>query len=128
MLSLAVVLPLGCSSPQPVAGAIEQIDGGFQITVPVLWADPASGASGVEPALVWAGDDAATDFRIDLRDLEAKGAGAAWQAASATAAAVGSLYSGLDPRDVDVSFTVTGPIDGPSAGAALTVGVLAALR
>jgi hypothetical protein len=128
MLSLAVVLPLGCSSPQPVAGAPEQIDGGVQITVPVLWADPASGASGVEPALVWAGDDAVTDFRIDLRDLEAKGAGAAWQAASATAAAVGSLYSGLDPRDVDVSFSVTGPIDGPSAGAALTVGVLAALR
>jgi len=29
---------------------------------------------------------------------------------------------------VDVSFSVTGPIDGPSAGAALTVDVLAALR
>lgn len=44
------------------------------------------------------------------------------------AAAVGTLLSGLDPREVDVWFSVTGPIDGPSAGAILTVGVLAGLR
>jgi hypothetical protein len=128
-IAAAVALaPIGCSSPQPESGALERVDGGTRITVPVLWADPAAGLGGVEPALVWVGDDAATDFRVELQDLQAKGAGAAWQAASATAAVVGALYSGRDPREVDVWFSVTGPIDGPSAGAFLTVGILAALR
>lgn len=126
--AVAALAPIGCSSPQPKGGALERVDSGTRITVPVLWADPTAGLSGVEPALVWVGDDADTDFRIELQDLQAEGAGAAWQAASATAAAVGALYSGRDPRDLDVWFSVTGPIDGPSAGALLTVAILAALR
>ena len=104
-----------------------QRDGGYEVTVPALWADPKSSTSGIEPARIWASQDGASKFTIGLEDIAAKGAGPQWTAASAAAAAVGSMVSGLNPGKVDVEFAITGPIDGPSAGGILTVGVLAAL-
>jgi hypothetical protein len=100
-------------------------------TVPVLWAAPQDDgtvAGGIEPATVEVRSIGEPGFSLSLEDIAAEGAGEQWQAASSSAAAVGTLLSGADPNDVDVSFEVTGPIDGPSGGAALTVGVLAAIR
>lgn len=125
-VSLAVVAGCGSSAPDQVG--IQRVEGGRQVAVPVPWADIAAGVAGIEESTVWVGDREGTGFEIDLQGLEAQGAGGAWTAASATAAAVAALYSGDDPSHLDVSFTVTGPIDGPSAGALLTVAVLAALR
>lgn len=102
-------------------------DGGYEVTVPALWADSKSATSGTEPARIWATTSGASRFTIDLADLRAKGAGAQWTAASAAAAAVGSMVSGVNPGRIDVDFAITGPIDGPSAGGILTVGVLSAL-
>jgi hypothetical protein len=51
-----------------------------------------------------------------------------WEAATASAAMVATLYSAVDPAEISMDFTITGPIDGPSAGGILTVGLLAALR
>lgn len=102
-------------------------DGGSEITIPALWADDQSGTSGTEPARIWATQDGSAQFTIDLADIEAEGAGPQWTAASAAAAAVGSMASGINPGKVDVDFGVSGPIDGPSAGGILTVGVIAAL-
>ena len=115
---LAVTLLAGCGS-----------DGSR--TVPVLWAATQSDgtvAGGIEPAKVEVQSIGEPGFTLSLEDIAAEGAGEQWQAASSSAAAVGTLLSGADPNDVDVSFEVTGPIDGPSGGAALTVGVLAAVR
>ena len=99
------------------------------LVVPVLWASgsEASASGGVEPARVSVveGDGG---FEVDLATGAAQGAGPQWLAASGSAAAVGSLVSGADPRALDVRFSISGPIDGPSGGAALTVGVLAAIR
>jgi hypothetical protein len=67
-------------------------------------------------------------FSVDLATEEARGAGPQWLAASGSAAMMGALASAADPRAIDIGFTITGPIDGPSGGAALTVGVLAAIR
>ena len=100
-------------------------------TVPVLWAaeqDDGTIAGGIEPAKVEVRSIGKPGFTLSLEDIAAEGAGDQWQAASSSAAAVGTLLSGADPNDVDVDFEVTGPIDGPSGGAALTVGVLAAIR
>ena len=100
-------------------------------TVPVLWAASQSDgtiAGGIESAKVKVESVGEPGFTLSLEDIAAEGAGEQWQAASSSAAAVGTLLSGADPNDVDVSFEVTGPIDGPSGGAALTVGVLAAIR
>jgi len=115
-------LPASESWREPVAR-----DAGYEITVPALWADDGSATSGIEPALIRASREGSALFTIDLADVEAKGAGVQWTAASAAAAAVGAMVSGLNPGRVDVDFGVTGPIDGPSAGGVLTVGVLAAL-
>jgi hypothetical protein len=121
-----------CSSPASFTaseGLREPVarDKGYEITVPALWADDGAGTSGTEPARIWATKDGSALFTIDLADIKAQGAGAQWTAASAAAAAVGSMVSGVNPGRVDVDFGVTGPIDGPSAGGILTVGVLAAL-
>lgn len=62
-------------------------------------------------------------------DMSAAGrTGEQWQAAAWTAAAVGAMLSGADPRGVTVSYKVNESIDGPSAGAVLTSAVLADLR
>jgi hypothetical protein len=107
--------------------APSESEGGYEVTVPALWADSKTSTSGIEPARIWATKDGASKFTIELEGIAAKGAGPQWTAASAAAAAVGSMVSGLNPGKVDVKFAITGPIDGPSAGGILTVGVLAAL-
>jgi len=138
-LAASAVLCLGllggstaCSSAASLVASSDlrepvERDGGSEITVPALWADDQSGTSGTEPARIWATQDGSAQFTIDLADIEAEGAGPQWTAASAAAAAVGSMASGINPGKVDVDFGVSGPIDGPSAGGILTVGVIAAL-
>ncbi|MFA7267313.1 MAG: S16 family serine protease [Candidatus Nanopelagicales bacterium] len=124
--SLVIVAPLaGCGS------VINSEGDGYGLTVPVLWAGQGTDGlptGGIESAGVWAGDDSTPGYSIDLGDIEAQGAGAAWRAASGTAASVGAFFSAVDPTTLGIRFTITGPIDGPSGGAALTVGVIAATR
>lgn len=99
------------------------------LVVPVLWAADSDGvlAGGVEPARVSVVDGDG-GFEVDLTTEQAQGAGPQWVAASGSAAMVGTLASAADPRAVNIRFDISGPIDGPSGGAALTVGVLAAIR
>lgn len=99
--------------------------------MPVLWAGTDSSGqlqSGIEPAKVTISNRPGTLFGLDLTDIEAKKAGPQWRAATSSAAAVAVFASAVDPADVDVSYAITGPIDGPSGGAILTVGTLAAIR
>ena len=122
----------GCSGDGGTTSHSVQPQGsGVQLTVPALWAGrnpDGTMVGGIELAQVRVGTEGEPGFSMDLTDLEARGAGPSWLAASTSAAAVATLYSGADPRAVDIHFTITGPIDGPSAGGILTVGVLAALR
>lgn len=100
------------------------------ITFPVLWAGTdADGtrAAGIEPATIAVGTQGDPGFTVDLEDVTAKQAGPAWQAATASAATVGTLLTGADQSVVDLRYGITGAIDGPSGGAALTVGTMAAI-
>jgi hypothetical protein len=98
------------------------------ITVPALWANDA-GAGGIEPAGIVVDTTADTpDFTVNLEDVDASGAGPAWRAATASAVATATLLSGVDPGHLSATYTISGPIDGPSAGAILTVGTLAAIQ
>lgn len=103
-----------------------------KVTVPVLWAAPQDNGQvqgGVEPAVVEvANTEDNPGFAVNLADPKAKGAGPQWEAASSSAAAIGTLASASSPRDISIAFEITGPIDGPSGGAGLTVGVMAAAR
>lgn len=100
------------------------------VTVPVLWAGTnpdGTPAAGIEPATIAVGTEGDPGFSVNLEDVQAKKAGPAWQAATSSAAAVGTLLTGADQSVVDLRYDITGAIDGPSGGAALTVGTMAAI-
>lgn len=126
----------GCASPTAApsdgVGALTVVDGRAHLTIPALWAaiqSDGTRAGGIEPAEIIVSTFGETsDYRVDLADIEARGAGPAWQAATSMAAAFSTIFVGADPDTVDYHFTVTGPIDGPSAGGILTVGIIAAFR
>lgn len=129
LILLAAILT-GCQTSSAM-GTPREVNGGTQIVVPAMWASAKTGKGGIEPASVWVDTDRTSQqltYNINLSDVEAKGGGTMWRAATSSAAAIGTLLSGRDPDNVALSFDITGPIDGPSAGAILTVGVLAAFN
>jgi predicted S18 family serine protease len=62
---------------------------------------------------------------VDLRGLQAEGAGPMWTAATSVAAVQAVLESGVDPRIGQLQYSLPEESDGPSAGALTTVGSLA---
>ncbi len=68
------------------------------------------------------------ELRVGFFEEEVGGIGPQWHASGWIAVLLGSMLEGVDPTDYEFSFSVGGYIDGPSAGALMTVGVLAALR
>ncbi len=100
------------------------------VTVPALWAgENADGqlVGGIEQATVQVSPGSGA-FTLDLNQIADKGAGDRWTAATTVAAMVATLFSGRDPRTINLDYSVSGPIDGTSAGAVLTVGSLAAIN
>jgi uncharacterized protein len=134
LIAGALALSSACSGtstpPDAQIGALRTTDSGTAITVPALWAAPRSNGTadgGIEPTQVIVQADATkAGYTVDLSSIEAQGAGPSWEAATASAAAFATLFSGVDPAKVSLGFTITGPIDGPSAGGLLTCGLLAA--
>ena len=105
--------------------------GGYEVDVPVLWVGTNSDGTevgGVESTQVWTSRSTTPGYTVNLDGIEAEGAGKAWLAASASAATVATLTSGTDPTNINIQFHIDSPIDGPSAGGILTVGLLASLR
>ena len=136
LIALAlVVAPLSaCSAPSvgslDQVGKLRNIDGGVALTIPALWAGRSGDGKevgGVEPAEVMVLEHRDGVDPVDLTRIDSSGAGPQWRAATAQAAAVATLMSARNPDEIDLGFSVTGPIDGPSAGGILTVGLLANL-
>ncbi len=105
---------------------------GKSVEVKALWYGTTAGGKtlgGVTPVVVTAvRDNPETPLSVDLRGLGASGAGPMWRAATAVAATQAVLVSGVDPRLQQLKYSLRDAIDGPSAGALLSVGSLAALR
>ncbi|RIK87953.1 MAG: hypothetical protein DCC67_01180 [Planctomycetota bacterium] len=74
------------------------------------------------------GGHAAGDVRVGFFESEVGGSGPQWRSAGWTAALTAAQLSDFDPRTLQASFDISGWIDGPSAGALMTVGILAAAR
>lgn len=130
IIALTVVSALAVALPA-CGGSGGSAKEGVTVKAPVLWAGAGSNGqieSGVENATVTVANVGNPGFTIDLASVKAKSAGPQWLAATTSAAAVATLLSGSDPAKVDISFTITGQIDGPSGGAMLTVASLAAIR
>ena len=124
-LVLALALPACASGNGSAKGTTR--------TIPVLWAGTdASGAptGGVERATVTVVPDPVDDpgFTLDLQSIRAKDAGPQWVAATSSAAAAATVLSAAAPGTISIRYGITGSIDGPSGGAILTVGTLAAIR
>lgn len=100
--------------------------------VPVLWVstnDEHQQTGGVSSATVSvSATDITQPFSIELNTDPNGTTSDSWDAAAAMAAAVATLYSGRDPRGLQVTFAVDDSINGASAGGVLTVGTLAAMR
>lgn len=123
-IAVAAALGVGCGSSSTT------VIPSREITFPVLWAGSnpdGTPAAGIEPATIAVGTEGDAGFTMNLEDIKAKKAGPQWLAATASAAAVGTLLAGADQSAVDLRYDITGAIDGPSGGAALTVGTMAAI-
>lgn len=96
--------------------------------VQILWLGTSGGrtAFGVTKAEVATSRATQAGFAVDMS--AAGRAGEQWQTAAWTAATVGSMLSSVDPRGLTVSYKLDESIDGPSAGAVLTAGVLTSLQ
>ncbi len=105
---------------------------GNTVQVEALWygtAEDGSVQGGATPVGIEAvRDDPETPLSVDLRELRAAGAGPQWTAATAVAGVQAVLVAGVDPRTEQLRYSLGEAIDGPSAGALLSTGSLAAIR
>ena len=69
-----------------------------------------------------------SEFRVGFTEDEVSGTGDQWRAAGWNAATTATLLTGSTLTGIEITYDVEGEIDGPSAGALLTVGVLSLLR
>jgi uncharacterized protein len=77
---------------------------------------------------ITAGGGDGSKVRVGFFETEVSGFGDMWRAAAWSAALNAAVITDFDPRALHVAFEYEGRIDGPSAGALMTVGVLAAVR
>lgn len=121
----AIVLLNGCVFlPQIGGGGDTTANGGFQgeeVTVQALYA--AGDTGGVSPQRISVGPSEDGELAIDFSEDEVTGFGDMTRAASWNAVTVATLLSGA-PLSTQYRFAFDGRIDGPSAGALTTVGVL----
>lgn len=100
-----------------------------QVTVRALWYSPdeQTPISGTTTVVVQIEPNDVPGVRIGFYEDEAHGSGDTWRASGWMAAVVASLEAGVDLQQYTPSFWAEGRIDGASAGALLTVAILAAL-
>jgi uncharacterized protein len=121
-LTAAALVLSGCSVLPKVGGGGGA--GGFaskEVTVQPLYVKGDSG--GVAKETISVSPSKAGDTRIDFSENEVSGFGDMTRAASWNAVTVSTLLTGA-PLGTNYRFAFDGAIDGPSAGALTTVGVL----
>ncbi len=101
------------------------------VVVNVLTYGKAADGSAVghcSPVTISADGNANGSARVGFFESEVGGTGDQWRSAGWMAAVTAAMLTDFDPRTMRVSFEYEGRIDGPSAGALMTCGVLAAVR
>lgn len=128
-ISLTLLLS-GCSLipegllPRSSNGAADQQDGeAVSVVIQPLFVRGDSGGVGTETISREPSEDGT--FRLDFSEDEVNGLGESSRAASWNAAIVSTLLTG-DALSGRFTFEIAGKIDGPSAGALKTVGLIAA--
>ncbi|HYI16275.1 MAG TPA: S16 family serine protease, partial [Thermomicrobiales bacterium] len=100
---------------------------GEPISVDALWfaSDGQSVQGGTSQVVVSVASKEGQDLRVGFFESEVGGSGPQWRAAGWMSVITASLLIGNDPSNYEFSFDVAGRIDGPSAGALMTIAVLA---
>jgi predicted S18 family serine protease len=127
VLVSAVLVSSGTVAVAASAGAAPETS----ITLPALGTQTGSDGEVVGSAhevTVRLDKSGSKEFRVGFTEDEVAGTGDQWRAAGWNAATVATLLSCSPLQGREVTFDVTGEIDGPSAGALLTVGTLALIR
>ncbi len=119
-------------SGQPAAAAVPTPTpyAGGSRTVKVLWfrqTGPSSAEGGVSQFRVTVAPKTDPGIRVSFSESEVSGQGSQMRAAGWTAAVMSSLLLGIDPSRLAFTYDVSGRIDGPSAGALMTIATLAAI-
>ncbi|REK09844.1 MAG: hypothetical protein DWQ37_17175 [Planctomycetota bacterium] len=90
---------------------------------------PDGGAAGIcRPVYITAEASADGTPRVGFFESQVGATGNQWRSAGWMAALTAATLSDFDPRATRVSIEYQGGVDGPSAGALLTIGILAAVR
>lgn len=100
-------------------------DSAGTVTIPVLYAAGDSG--GIEKVEVAVSESSDESMRVVFSENEVTGIGAMTRASMWNVAVVSTLVAGRAPN-LEFSVAIPGRVDGDSAGAVMTVGVLSALR
>ena len=119
--------PAPTSTPVPTATPVPQ---GGTVTIHALFVSTdANGkaSGGTEPVQITVAPKTDPGVRVSFSESEVAGQGNEWQAAGWTAAVQSALLLGVDPSKLSISYQVNGHVDGPSAGALMTIGTLAAI-
>ena len=74
------------------------------------------------------GGSPAGDIRVGIIESRVSGTGLMWRSAAWQVSLTASQLLGFNPQAAQTLFIVEGNLDGPSAGALLTVGMLSAVR
>ncbi|MEX2433526.1 MAG: S16 family serine protease [Acidimicrobiia bacterium] len=126
-LSCALVIS-GLMAP---AGATARAGGGEKsVTLfPVSVRETSEGSvGGAHPVTIHLREGGGDTFRVGFTEDEVAGTGDQWRAAGWNAATVATLLTGSPLGGNEITFDLNGRIDGPSAGALMTIGVLSLLR
>lgn len=117
-------------STTSTANANNASTAGGKVTVhPLAVSKTADGSEGSShPVTVRLSNSSDKKLRVGFTEDEVAGTGDQWRAAGWSATTVATLLTGAALTNREVTFDVTGQIDGPSAGALLTVAVLALTR
>lgn len=98
------------------------------VQVDVLWFRPDNGKGGTTDVDITVRPDDQGRFSLNSEQTGVGNTGDEWKASQWAGSVFGILATGADPGKVAVDFAVSDVIDGPSAGAFMTVGVAAAVN
>ncbi len=134
VVALAVIATAcggGAKTVKKPNGSIEIGTGTGTVTINPLFVSTGSDGKTVgssEQITVRIQPSADHKLRVGFTEDEVAGTGDQWRAAGWGAVTVATLLTGAPLRDREVDFDVSGKIDGPSAGALMTIATLSLMR
>ena len=125
----SALLVAACSSGAGAPSATPSVSKrDVDIEVLVTRSEPDGTTSGDTSSVTVSVEPSDGEFKLASIESGVHGTGDQWTASEWAGSAAALMLTGYNPKDVKTTFDVEGVIDGPSAGAIMTVAVAAALN